>query len=141
MMQNANSILYRGNVYSFLPECLGYRNYKLFCFGNSVGVREDDTCSAPLLHYSHARHLHSNRKAFLQVFIYYINSCTLQIIDHSTEHNKVEPTFLLLSSFVVTMNYSCSSSSIIFLPYSFMFTAIIITTTTGMHLYTFSKKS
>lgn len=55
-------------------------------------------------------------KQYLQVFICYINSCTLWTIDQSTECNKLETTSLLTSSFVITMNSSCSSS-IIFLPH------------------------
>lgn len=119
-------MLYGGNVYSLLPGCLGYKNHKLFWFGNSVGVGENNTCSVLLTllqeHYSHTGDLHSNEKQHLRVFIYYINRCALYYIDQITDSSKVGPISLLTSSFVIMMDSRCHSSWIIFLPYSFTFT-------------------
>lgn len=73
-------------------------------------MREDDTCSVPLL-----QEITPTQgicmiidKQYFQGSIYYRNICTLQITDQSTEQNKLEPTSLLTFSSAIAVTLLCS---------------------------------
>lgn len=72
-------------------------------------MREDDTCSVPLLQEITPTQgiCMIIEKQYFQGFIYYRNTYKLQITDHSTEHNKLEPTPLLTFSSVIAITLFC----------------------------------